>query len=530
MSKLSELRHGMRPRAVASKKIKQTKARLVLSLIFAAGALCASMHGATARTGPKVETKEGPIQGFINDGVAKFLGIPYAAPPVGNLRWMPPKEHASWSTVLQATSFGSNCPQNNENGVYAGPVNTTNESCLFLNVFAPGVDPASKEKLPVIFWIHGGGNMDGESTDYDGSRLAVEGHVVVVTTNFRLGSLGWLAVPALDAEGHLFGNYGLLDQQFALKWVRQNIAKFGGDPDNVTVGGQSFGSEDTEANMVSPLAKGMFQRAIFESEITEPQNLATAEAGGTAFANAANCNAAGGYTTSPQIAACLRALTVAQIVGPAPGQGLPLHNSLIGDGTILPLQPATVSPTQPGAFYLAFQNGNYNHMPVMSGTTEDEENFFLAPAEFASQMPYSAAQYAAAIGAFPTTVTPFTAPLTVQAYVSAHYPLVSPTPPGPQLSIDRLMTDRVQACPQHNINRLIASGPSPSPVYAYEFDDRTAPFYFPPFSFPFEFASVSHQRYSIFVRECVGDGQLPWRPGPAERNTPAEQPAEGSLA
>jgi para-nitrobenzyl esterase len=162
----------------------------------------------------------------------------------------------------------------------------------------------------------------------------------------------------------------------------------------------------------------------------------------------------------------------------------------------------------PGVFYTSFQNGNYNHMPIMSGTTEDEANFGLAITEYNStpittpgipylpggtQTPYSAAQYMAAINTYPTTVTPYTSPLTVQAYVAAHYPLISSTPPGPQLSIDPLTTDHT-TCPQHRINRLIATGPSPSPVYAYEFDDRTAPFYFPPL---LDFESLAYHTADI---------------------------------
>ena len=460
---------------------------MALGLILTAAAALSPIQAHKFR-GPFVTTEEGRVQGFLVNGVAEFLGIPYAAPPVGNLRWRPPKRHEPWTTVLKAKFFGSNCPQN-QNHIFAGPANLVNEDCLFLNVFTPNIDPTARVRLPVIFWIHGGGNFEGESTDYDATKLASDGKTVVVTVNYRLGSLGWLAVPALDAEGHLFGNYGLLDQQFALKWVQRNIAKFGGDKNNVTIGGQSAGSFDVEGNLVSPLSAGLFHRAILESLVTEPQLLATAEASGATFADDANCDAAHGYTTNPQIAACLRALSVLQVAAILPNRG-----SLIGDGTILPLQPATVSPTQPGAIYLAFQNGTYNHVPIMSGNVEDEANFGLAVTEYNSQhittpgvpwlpggpqTPYSAAQFAAAIAAFPTTVTPFTSPLTVQAYVAAHYPLVSSVPPGPQLSDDALSTDR-SICPQHRINRVIASGPSPSPVYAYEFVDRTAPFYFPP--------------------------------------------------
>jgi para-nitrobenzyl esterase len=488
---------------------------MALGLIFIAAAALSPLQ-AHQLDGPIIRTEAGAVQGFLVNDVAEFLGIPFAAAPTGNLRWRPPQPHAPWTAVLQATSFGSNCPQN-QNHIFAGPANLTDEDCLFLNVFTPAVGDdgdgrrdgakwdwrGNNRKLPVIFGIHGGGNFEGESTDYDATKLASQGRTVVVTINYRLGSLGWLANPALDAEGHLFGNYGLLDQQFALKWVRQNIAKFGGDPDNVTVGGQSAGSFDVEANVVSPLAKGLFHRAIFESLVTEPQLLATAEASGATFADDANCNAAHGYATNPQVAACLRSLSVLEVAALLPNRG-----SLIGDGTILPLQPATVSPTQPGAFYLAFQNGNYNHMPIMSGTVEDEANFGLAVTEYNSQhittpgvpylpggpqTPYSAAQYTAAIDAYPLTVTPYTSPLTVQAYVAAHYPLLSSTAPGPQLSIDPLTTDR-STCPQHRINRLIAGGPSPSPVYAYEFDDRTAPFYFPPL---LDFKSLAYHTADI---------------------------------
>jgi para-nitrobenzyl esterase len=467
------------------------KISLVLGVAISAGAMLSPAKAGHV-PGPVVQTQEGPVQGFFDEGVAKFLGIPYAAPPVStnpsapacatsNLRWCPPVAHARWSTLLQATSFGSNCPQNDTLGTYAGPVNTTDENCLFINVYTPSVGAFERgRKFPVIFFMHGGGNFDGESNDYDGSKMAVKGHVVVVTINYRLGALGWLAAPALDSEGHLFANYGLLDQQFALKWVQRNIAKFGGNPDNITVGGQSTGSEDTEANVVSPLAKGLFQRAIFMSDVDENiPSLAEAEADSAAFVNGVGCK----KSTNAEIAACLRALSVAQILALPSLTGLPYPYT--ADGTILPLAPTSTAVAQRGALSFAFESGHYNHMPIMSGTTEDEETFFLAADEYSTQQPYSAAQYQALISGFPTTVTPFTAPLTVQAWVAKHFPLTSATPPGPELSEDALYTPQT-TCAQRRINKLIATGPSPSPVYAYEFDDRTAPFYMPAFKFPFE--------------------------------------------
>jgi para-nitrobenzyl esterase len=510
------------------------KASIAVGLTLSAAALLAPIP-VHAFGGPIVQTSEGPVQGFFTGGVTKFLGIPYAAPPVGNLRWMPPVSPAHWTSPLQATAYGSNCPQNNELGVYAGPVNTTDENCLFLNVFTPNLG-IPLIKLPVMFWIHGGGNVDGESTDYDGSRLAVDGHTVVVTINYRLATLGWLASPALDAEGHLFGNYGMLDQLFALKWVQQNIAKFGGDPTRVAMGGQSEGSYATEANVISTLFKGLFNRAIFESGNQEIQTLAAAEVSGNTFQTSAGCTAT--PPTNPANAACLRALTVAQI------QALPSHGSYIGDGQILPFQygvgypapgaPASdylaISNSNPGVFYTDFNTGSalygtlpytpcttctttatwngsypgtiphpYNHMPIMSGSVEDEENFFLAATEYVSGVAYTAAQFAAAIAAYPNVSNSYTAPLTIQQYVAAHYPLISSTAPGPQLSIDPLATANSGngRCFMRFTDEAIATGGSPSPVYTYEFQDRTAPWYFPTFSFPFESLAyhTSDQQY-----------------------------------
>jgi para-nitrobenzyl esterase len=155
------------------------------------------------------------------------------------LRWQPPQAHVAWTQTLRATRFASTCPQITELGVFAGPVSTT-EDCLYLNVFAPRANAANAKKLPVLVWIHGVGLFDGESNDYDPTALVKGGSAgptVVVTINYRLGLLGYLGHPVLDAEGHDFGNYGLMDQQAALRWVQRNIAAFGGDPGNVTVGG-----------------------------------------------------------------------------------------------------------------------------------------------------------------------------------------------------------------------------------------------------------------------------------------------------
>ncbi len=296
-------------------------------------ALLVSAGAALAQSPPQVNTAEGTVAGLRVGGVSEFRGIPYAQPPVGDLRWQPPVAAKPWSGVRQATMFGPACAQITTLGAFAGPA-TANENCLTLNVFTPSTGAAAK--LPVLVWIHGGGNMDGSSAGYDGSRLASRGHVVVVSVNYRLGLFGFLADPALDSEGHPFGNYGLLDQQQALRWVKQNIAAFGGDPGNVTLGGQSAGSIDTEANVASPLAAGLFQRGIFESVVLDGTPLKTAEKTGADFAEAAGC----GRGASPAVAACLRRLPASRIVqleGTASTQSQYII-PLIADGQIVPAE------------------------------------------------------------------------------------------------------------------------------------------------------------------------------------------------
>ena len=274
----------------------------LLGLLLAAAAIAAE---------PTVKTAEGPVQGFVRNGVSTFLGIPYAAPPAGEQRWQPPQPAAAWTQTLNATKFANTCPQITELGVFAGPVSLT-EDCLYLNVFTP---PAARgKKLPVLVWIHGGGLFDGESNDYDATSLVKggpAGPTVVVTINYRLGLLGYFAHPALDGEGHDFGNYGLMDQQAALHWVQRNIAAFGGDPGNVTVGGQSAGSVSAAALVISPASAGLFHRAIFESGpllTVAPRELA--EQRGSKFAAAAGC----GEEVNGAAAACLRKLSVSKIL------------------------------------------------------------------------------------------------------------------------------------------------------------------------------------------------------------------------
>lgn len=427
----------------------RTLAAVLFGLLVAAGTAEAQSRSLAP---PRVDTGQGPVEGFVAKGVDQFLGIPYAAPPVGDLRWRPPEPAAAWSGVRPAKAFGPACAQVTTLGVFAGPANA-NEDCLTLNVFTPRLGAAAK--APVIVWIHGGGNVDGASSDYDASRLASLGNTVVVTINYRLGLFGWLANPALDAEGHPFGNYGLLDQQLALRWVKDNISAFGGDPGNVTLGGQSAGSVDTEAQVASPLAAGLFQRAIFQSIVADGQPLASAERQGAAFAKAAGC----GEGAGAEVAACLRRLPAEQVMklqGEESKNG-PYVSFLMADGQVVPA----------GGLFAAFRDGRYAHMPIMSGTVRDEQNFTAAIAEYYAEPRH-----------------PFTAQ-EVQDFVKASYPAVADkvlaeyrldSYATPQRARDAVGTDSA-VCPQLQLNWVIGLQ---VPVYAYEFADQTAPFYFPP--------------------------------------------------
>lgn len=447
--------------------------RLLAGLGIAALASLGTMFGKAAaadRNIAIVRTTDGPVQGVATNGVNEFLGIPYAVPPIGPLRWQPPRPHAAWTQTLAATKFGPTCSQITELGVFAGPVSVT-EDCLYLNVFTPGGSARSR-KLPVLVWLHGGGLVDGESNDYNASALVKggpAGPTIVVTINYRLGLLGYLGQPALDAEGHAFGNYGLMDQQEALRWVQRNIAAFGGDPGNVTVGGQSAGSTSTAAAVISPASAGLFHKAIFESgPLLTVAPLALAELRGKDFANAAGC----GTGATPAVAACLRGLTVQKILslqGTAAANG-PYVTGLMIDGTTLPSAGDT-----------AWTTGKFNHMPIMNGSVADEGAFTASINELFFG-PLSPDQYTTMIktiynGAAGASNGPPNYPAGTGEAVLAKYPLSAY--PNPTAAWVAIGTD-ANVCRHPFLNRHVSQF---VPLYAYEFADKTAPWYFPPLSF-----------------------------------------------
>ena len=457
----------------------KTCARLLLfcSLLAAATlsttAVAASEDNETRDNGPLVQTAEGPVIGFKQNGVYEFLGIPYAAPPVGPLRWRPPHPVAHWDRPLHATHFGNTCAQITEFGVFAGPA-SAQEDCLFLNVFTTSLATGNK---PVLVWIHGGGNLDGESNDYDATKLATGGPngtpTVVVTLNYRLGLFGFLAHPALDAEGHLHGNYGILDQQAVLHWVQRNIARFGGDPKRVTLGGQSAGAQDTGMNQISPLAAGLFHRTIYQSTPLTGIALMTvtiypvALANGKAFAQAADC----GVDASPATAACLRSLTTAQILQLEGTPGVPsgFVTGAMLDGTIMPITPIE-----------AWSTGNFNKTPIMGGNVQDEANFGLSITEYLAtpQAPLTAGQYIAGVKQTYTgpefSGGPNYPPATVDEILAQYPPNLDNLTPQ---QVSNLVSSHPIGCSAVLIEQLWSKW---VPVYAYEFNDEQAPYYFPP--------------------------------------------------
>ena len=389
-----------------------------------------------------VATEDGALRGAISGGIRAFRGIPYAAPPVGALRWKPPQAHARWTGVRAATQFGSGCPQS------LGPfgVPSTDEDCLFLNVYTPAnATPGSK--LPVMFWIHGGSLITGESTDYDPTALVKRG-VVAVTINYRLGLLGFLAHPALSAESptHDSGDYGLMDQQFALAWVKRNIAHFGGNPANVTVFGESAGGLSVRSLLVSPGAKGLFQHAIVESGTYAESvpTLAQAEAAGEALAAKMGC--------TDQTAACLRALPVSTLLA-----GETQLTQLPNLGSVLPEQYAA-----------AFKSGDFNRVPVLSGTNHDEWMLFVDLLNSQLGSPVTAANYQSQIA------TELELPSTAAAApIAAEYPVGSY--PTPYNALGAVGTDAIFACNEREDAQNFAQY---VPTYQYEFNDPSPPFNF----------------------------------------------------
>jgi|SRR5580698_3544883 para-nitrobenzyl esterase len=318
----------------------------------------------------KVKTEQGKVQGkTINDGkVNAFLGIPYAAPPVGDLRWKAPEPPAKWKGMRDATKFGAHCAQARvyDDMVFqdAGP----SEDCLFLNVYAPA---GSKDKLPVMFWIHGGGYAGGASSEprHNGDFLPLKG-VVLITINYRLGVFGFLATDELAKEANgAAGNYGLLDMISALHWVHDNVKSFGGDPDNVTIFGESAGSFAVSTLMASPLAQGLFHKAIGESGAAFPGGVAL---GGDTVAERSKADGAWMDSIGAKSIKDLRGMSTDQILEAVKKKTSGFPPDI--DGRVL---TERVPDT--------YAAGRQAHVPLLAGWNADEGSFFAMRGMTAAQ-------------------------------------------------------------------------------------------------------------------------------------------------
>ena len=433
------------PSRVGSGDVRSGRRRLRVMALFAAALMLASCgRGATnapsrAVNGTLVQTASGAVRGAFADDHLLFAGIPYAAPPVGPLRWRSPQPPTPWQGVRDASKFGPRCMQDTTHDPDFG--RSVSEDCLTLNVWAP--NSSAGEPLPVMVWIHGGGFINGSGDIYDSRWLAAPGDIIVVTVNYRLGALGFLAHPALSANDDV-GNYGFADQQAALRWVRDNIANFGGDPNKVTVAGESAGAMSVCDHLVAPGSAGLFRAAILQSGPCEAQaNRATAERVSLAYAAAAGC-------ADPAIAAdCLRALPVAKLIQP------PLYDHVGGDALTGPISGTASLPVDA---MTAITAGKAARVPVLIGTNHDEYTLFAA-IQFLQHggMPDYPQALADSFGADSSQVA--------QQYPVSQYG-------NSALAYGAAVTDGFFAC---SANQMELGLMRDAPVYGYEFNDRDAP-------------------------------------------------------
>ena len=387
-------------------------------------AACSSDDDSPSRQiqdGLEIEIDSGLLLGVEEDGVRVFKGMPYAAPPVADLRWSGPQVAEGWTGLRDATEFGAICPQDDPLGMMGGAPQS--EDCLFLNVFTPSEAP--DDALPVMVWIHGGAWITGAGSQdfYQAHTIVNDGGVVVVTINYRLGPFGYLAHEALTAgsEHGASGNYGQWDQIMALQWVKQHIRAFGGDPGNVTIFGESAGGNGVCVLMASPLARGLFQGAISQSGLCGApgfsENLASGEATGARFAEVLGCS------DLATAASCLRSKTTEEVRAVPTLEGnlrawsggafYPPTSSefyfseLIVDGHVL---PRSVND--------AFSSGDIADVSFLIGSNADEGKLFHSP--LLSLPVADEAEYRAALGrTFPNDVDAIIAEYPVADFSSA---------------------------------------------------------------------------------------------------------------
>ena len=428
-------------------------ALLAATAVPATGAHPGSPYSAR-QSGTVVRTDHGLIRGVSHGSYTTFDGIPYAAPPTGPLRWRAPVPAATWHGVRDATTAAQRCVQMPAPG--AGSV-LGSEDCLYLNVTMPTPKPAG-QKRPVLVWMHGGAFLGGSGSDYSTEQLAVRGDTVVVTVNYRLGIFGYFGHPDLGSAPP----FGLADQQAALRWVRANAERFGGDPGSVTLFGESAGALSICAHLTSPTAVGLFQRAVLQSGsclmsfprgalgpgIPAYEPFASQRDVQTAGAEAARqlgCTAGGG----DEVLACLRGQSTGRL---ATEQLMQSFNRPSFGNSLLPVAPDE-----------ALASGRFHRVPIIQGTNHDEMRMFVGLSLAAFPIRTENDYRARVVDAFGPA-----APAVEAQYPAGHYPT-------PALAWAAVLTDRSLTCTTLAVGRAVAAHAPGLPLYGYEFSDPDAP-------------------------------------------------------
>lgn len=457
----------MSPTTTASRPGRMAALGVVLlPLLCTAALLTATATPAVARPGPPdaaagqggtvVRTEQGLVRGVSHGAYTTFGGLPYAAPPTGPLRWQAPAPAASWQGVRDATAPAQRCVQMPAPGTDAGGV-VGSEDCLYLNVTVPAKKPAGGHR-PVLVWMHGGAFLGGSGSDYGAERLAVQGDAVVVTVNYRLGVFGYFGHAGLGSAPP----FGLADQQAALRWVRANAGRFGGDPGKVTLFGESAGALSICAHLTSPTAAGLFQRAILQSGSCLTSFPRGALAPGTPayepFASQADVQTAGAEAArqlgcteggADEVLACLRGQSTGRL---ATAQLMQSFN-----------RPAYGNGLLPDAPDAALASGRFHRVPVVLGTNHDEMRMFVGLTLAAFPIRTESDYRARLVDAFGSEA----------AAVEARYPAARHG--SPALAWAAALTDRSFTCTTLAAGRAIAAHAPDLPVYAYEFNDAGAP-------------------------------------------------------
>lgn len=407
--------------------------------LFAILVVCMHLGVGLSQTSNTVKAPDGTFVGLSTATGRQFYGVPYAQAPMGALRWAPPKSLPASSKRIMVQQFGSDCvqPVQSNNDPHPGIEMRGSEDCLFLNIYSP----LSKTKhKPVMVWIHGGAFIFGSGRETDPHLLAEKNDIIAVTLNYRLGALGFLSHPAL---GQASGNFGILDQQMALRWVKRNIAAFGGDPNRVTIFGESAGGVSVCMQVLSPDAKGLFSRAIDESGPCKVIARSIADKRGITYAKEAGCP-----TGDSAAIDCLRRIPAEAAAAFSSG---PVG---LGDTAWQPTFGTSVIPKDGRAL----ETGEFNRVPIINGSNRDEGRLFATTA--VEQLPTERAYEKNLNVQFEAKANAVLALYPVRAYDSI------------PLAYAQYMTDWLFACPALRANKAMSHFTT---VYAYEFNDENAP-------------------------------------------------------